>query len=212
MSTQPSSRRFAAIVYRPGEDVGAVLASAVENARRSGLRVGGLMQRFGAEVAPGKRAMLVEVLHSGEIIRLHDPRGQGVQGCILDADGLTRAAVAFRTATMTRPDLLLAGRFGKEEVLGGGMRGEIADALLSGVPVLVPVRHDHFSGWQGFVGGPAEVLAAETGSIREWIDRNCRSISVRRRIGATSEIVGIAVQRGGNPSIAPRIVPVPADI
>ena len=176
MSIQrPSSWRFAAIVYCKSDDVSAALALTVGHVRRTGLRLGGLMQRFGAEIAPGKREMLVEVLHSGEVIRLHDPRGRGVQGCILDADGLSRAAVAFRTATMARPDLLLAGRFGKEEANGGGMRAEIAEALLSGVPVLVPVRTDHFGEWQRLVGGPAEVLAPEPRAILEWVDQRCRS-------------------------------------
>ncbi len=181
---QLSSWRFAAIIYCPTEDVSAALALTVSHVRSTGLRIGGLMQRFGGEIAPGKREMLVEVLHSGEVIRLHDPRGRGVQGCVLDADGLTRAAVAFRTTTMVRPDLLLAGRFGKEEANGGGMRAELAAALMSGVPVLVPVRTDHFGQWQRFVGDPAEVLAPEPRAILEWVDQHCRKNSIETPLGS----------------------------
>jgi len=165
--------RFAAIVYCPQDDVSAALALAVGQLKRSGLRVGGLMQRFGREIAPGKREMLVEVLHSGEVIRLHEPRGRGVMSCMLDSDGLARAAIAFRTAAMSRPDLLLAGRFGKQEAAGTGLRAELAEALISGVPVLVPVRTDHFGPWQNFVGGPTEVLAPEPRAILEWAKRHC---------------------------------------
>jgi molybdate transport system ATP-binding protein len=180
-SLRPSNWRFAAIVYCQNDDVSAALALAVSHARRAGLRIGGLMQRFGKEIAKGKREILVEVLHSGEVIRLHDPRGRGVQGCMLDADGLARAAVAFRTAAMSRPDLLLAGRFGKEEAQGGGMRAEMAEALISGVPVLMPVRTDLFSAWQSFVGGPTEVLAPEPRALLEWIDQHCRRNDDSRR-------------------------------
>ena len=110
-------------------------------------------------MGPGKREMLLEVLPGGAMIRLNDPRGSGVQGCILDTDALARAAMAFRQAALDRPDLLLAGRFGKEEAAGGGMRAEIAETLLAGVPLLVPVRADLLADWQAFLGAPSEVLA-----------------------------------------------------
>ena len=174
MTLRPTaSWRFAAIVYCPQDDVSAALALAIGQLKRAGVRIGGLMQRFGREIAPGKREMLVEVLHSGEIIRLHEPRGRGVMGCMLDPDGLARAAMAFRTAAMSHPDLLLAGRFGKQEAAGTGLRTELAEALISGVPVLVPVRTDHFGPWQNFIGGPTEVLAPEPRAILEWASLHC---------------------------------------
>ena len=198
MSIQrPSSWRFAAIVYCKSDDVSAALALTVGHVRRTGLRLGGLMQRFGAEIAPGKREMLVEVLHSGEVIRLHDPRGRGVMGCMLDSDGLARAAMAFRTAAMSRPDLLLAGRFGKQEVAGTGLRAELAEALISGVPVLVPVRTDHFGPWQNFVGGPTEVLAPEPRAILEWADLHGRlPTDSTRRVLPTRQPIGSLLPLG----------------
>lgn len=143
--------RGAAVVYGPGDDPDAVLAGVVSALRHAGRSVGGLLQHFGARLTPGKREMLLEVLPGGEMIRLNDQRGSGVQGCILNADALARAAMAFRQATLDRPDLLVAARFGKEEAAGGGLRGELGEALLAGVPVLVAVRGDLLSAWQAFL-------------------------------------------------------------
>ncbi len=164
--------RTAAVVYDPGDDVDAALAFSVDTLCRAGLAVGGLLQRFGEHIATGKREMLLRVLPGQETIRLNDRRGSGVQGCILDTDALARAAVAFRQATQARPDLLLASRFGKEEAAGGGMRAELAEALLAGIPVLVPVRANLLPAWRTFLGESAEELPARTNAILAWANRN----------------------------------------
>lgn len=188
------------MIYCPADDVSTALVLSVAHIRRAGLRLGGLLQRFGAEIAAGKREMLVEVLLSGEVIRLHDPRGPGVQGCVLDADGLARAAVALRAATMAHPDLLLAGRFGKEEAHGGGMRAELAEALTSGVPMLVPVRTDYSGSWQQFVGGPAEVLAPEPRAILEWVDRHCGHAAGSQPLPQRQPLTGRVLPWGMTPN------------
>jgi hypothetical protein len=160
--------RTAAVVYGPGDDVDAALSAAVAKLIRDGRIVGGLLQRFGARVGPGKREMLLDVLPDGGTIRLNDPRGPGVQGCILDSDALARAAMAFRAAVANQPDLLLASRFGKEEVAGHGMRAELAEAMLAGIPLLVPVRANQLPDWIAFLGTPSEVLAPQADAILAW--------------------------------------------
>jgi molybdate transport system ATP-binding protein len=160
--------RTAAIVYGPGDDADAEIRIAVEMLQRAGRKVGGLLQRFGAEIAAGKREMLVDVLPGGETIRLNDPRGSGVQGCILDSDALVRSAMAFRAAAEACPDLLVASRFGKSEVSGGGLRTELADAMIAGIPLLVPMRTEMLPSWHAFLGGPVEVLASRAEAILAW--------------------------------------------
>jgi molybdate transport system ATP-binding protein len=164
--------RTAAVVYGPDDDVDAALAFSADTLGRAGLMVGGLLQRFGERIAVGKREMLLRVLPAGETIRLNDPRGSGVLGCILDTDALARAAVAFRRANAARPDLLLASRFGKEEAAGGGMRAELAEALMTGVPVLVPVRRALLPDWRAFLGEPADELPPTTNAILLWAGRH----------------------------------------
>jgi hypothetical protein len=160
--------RTAVIVYGPGDDADAALLTAVEILQRAGRTVAGLLQRFGAPIAPGKREMLLDILPDGGTIRLNDPRGPGVQGCILDSDALARAAMAFHEAALTCPDLLVASRFGKSEVSGGGLRVELAEAMIAGIPLLVPMRIEMLPAWNAFLGGPGEVLAPRPDAILAW--------------------------------------------
>lgn len=164
----PTSLRAAAIAYGPGDDADAALRLAVGIMQKSGRSIAGLLQRFGAPIAPGKREMLLDIVPGGQTIRLNDPRGSGVQGCILDTDALARAAMAFDTAIHARPDLLVASRFGKEEIAGGGMRAELAEAVIAGIPLLVPMRIETLPAWNAFLGRPSEVLAPRTEAILAW--------------------------------------------
>jgi len=148
--------------------VDAALSTVVAALSRDGRRVGGLLQRFGAPIAAAKREMLLQILPDGGTIRLNDPRGPGVQGCILDSDALARATMAFHDAARNRPDLLLASRFGKEEAAGRGLRMELAEVMIAGIPLLVPVRADLLSAWIAFLGGPGEVLAPLADAILAW--------------------------------------------
>ena len=158
----------AAVVFEHGDDADAAMAVAVAALRHAGLRVGGLLQVFGPALGPCKREMNLLVLASGDWIRLDEPRGPEAQGCTLDADALTRAALALREAVRARPDLLVVSRFGKQEALGGGMRAEIAEALLSGIPVLVAVRAALREDWEDFLGAPSQVLPACADTIAAW--------------------------------------------
>jgi Protein of unknown function (DUF2478) len=160
--------RAAAVVYTREDNVDTALAAAFQAMSRAGMVIGGLLQRVGKQIAPGKREMLVRILPDGETIRLSDPRGTGVQGCILDTDALARAAVAFRRATLARPDLLFANRFGKEEVSGGGLRAELAEAIMADIPLLVPVRVDMLPDWRDFLGEQARELPPATNAILNW--------------------------------------------
>jgi molybdate transport system ATP-binding protein len=157
-----------AVVYGAGDDVDAALSAAMAELVLADVAIGGLLQRFGKQVAPGKREMLLDILPDGETIRLNDPRGPGVQGCILDSDALMRAATAFRDAAEARPDLLLASRFGKEEVAGHGLRAELAEVLIAGIPLLIPVRINLLPDWIAFLGAPGEVLAPTPEAILGW--------------------------------------------
>ena len=163
--------RCAAVAYGPADDVDTALANAVEVLLRAGRRVGGLLFRRGEQNAAGKRDMFLRVLPDGETIRLSDRRGPGVQGCALDAHALSLATMAFRTGALARPDLLVADRFGKQEAAGGGLRAELAEALLAGVPLLVPVRTELLADWERFLGEPGEVLPPDADAILAWAGR-----------------------------------------
>ncbi len=183
----PMQFHTAAVTYGPGDDADAALAAAAQVLQRTGCTVGGLLQRFGAQIGACKREMLLQVLPDGETIQLNDPRGPGVQGCILDTDALARATMAFRTAVQRRPDLLLAGRFGKEEVAGGGLRQDMAEAMIAGIPLLVPMRIATLPAWNAFLGGPSEVLAPQMDAILKWAAVHCPSRPIRNERQAIAD-------------------------
>lgn len=160
--------RAAAVVCDPTDDLDAALAAAVAALETDGMRVGGLLQRFGAPVAPGKREMLLTMLPGGDTIRLDDARGPGVQGCTLDGNALARAAMALQAAARSRPDLLVVGRFGKQEAAGGGWRAELAEALLDGIPLMIGVRRARLPAWHAFIGKPGTVLRPCVPELLTW--------------------------------------------
>jgi hypothetical protein len=83
--------------------------------------------------------------------------------------------MTFRQAMLAEPDLLLASRFGKEEAAGGGMRAELADTVIAGIPLLVPVRASLLPAWREFIGEPVEELPSTTNAIISWANMTCRS-------------------------------------
>jgi len=172
----------AGVVYNSGLDIDAVLSAAVDLLRSNGVRVAGLLQRFGETLPGGKRAMYVEDLSNGERIRLDIPRGREASGCTLDPDGLNRAACALKTAIAQRPDVLMVNRFGKQEAEGHGMRAELAEAVSSGVPTVVAVSQALIADWEKFVGEPGHLLKPEPDDIVNWSRQQVRPAdAVRRR-------------------------------
>ena len=145
----------AGVVYDGRLDIDAVLSAAVDLLRSNGVRVAGLLQRFGEPLPGGKRSMYVEDLSSGERIRLDLPRGPEASGCTLDPDGLNRAACALKSAIAQRPDVLMVNRFGKSEAEGHGMRAELAEAVSSGLPTVVAVPQSLVGSGKNFSANPA---------------------------------------------------------
>jgi molybdate transport system ATP-binding protein len=75
----------------------------------------------------------------GGVITISQPRGTGASGCRLDPAGLAEAAGAVARAIDADVALLIVNKFSKQEALGQGLRGEIAQAVAAGVPVLTAV-------------------------------------------------------------------------
>jgi nucleoside-triphosphatase THEP1 len=171
----------AGVVYDGRLDIDAVLSAVVDLLRSNGVRVAGLLQRFGEPLPGGKRSMYVEDLSSGERIRLDLPRGPEASGCTLDPDGLNRAACALRNAITQRPDVLMVNRFGKQEAEGHGMRAELAEAVSSGLPTLVAVPQSLVADWEKFLGEPGHVLPPEPIQIVNWSRQQVRSADTIRR-------------------------------
>lgn len=159
---------LAAIPYPSGFAIDAFMQGVVARLRQRGLRLGGVVQHNDALCDDRCMAMLLEDVASGRRFPISQDLGANAEGCHLDSAGLAAAAEAFAGALAERADLVIVNRFGKQEALGEGLRQEIADALLAGLPVLLAVRRDFLPAWQSFAGDDWVELPADGALVERW--------------------------------------------
>jgi hypothetical protein len=162
--------RVGVLLYDNSIEVDRLFADVVGLLRGKHIAVGGLLQSFGERLSNGKRSMWVEDIGTSASIRLDRPRGPGAVACMLDPDALAQAACMLQRAINTRPQLLVVSRFGNAEADGRGMRSEFADAICSGIPVLVAVKFSLLNDLEGFLGSPAHLLLPSVLAIAEWAE------------------------------------------
>lgn len=159
---------LAAIPYDRGFPIDAFMASLAGALKQRGLRLAGVVQHNQGACETGCAAMVLEDLATGARFPISAPRGQQASGCILDAAGLAAAGGAVLAGLAGEAHLLLVNKFGRQEMLGKGLRHEIAAALEAGLPVLLAVRKDLRDAWQDFAGEDWTELPAETAAIEAW--------------------------------------------
>jgi nucleoside-triphosphatase THEP1 len=142
--------RLAVVVYEPASPPDAVLAAAARKLQARGLRVGGLLQE--AEGSGKRTELFARDIASGRRARLFEDRGRKARGCRLDPAGLADAASLLREAIDAKPDVLFVNRFGRQETLGRGLVDEIGAAIVSDIPVVVPVAATLMPQWRRFAG------------------------------------------------------------
>nr|WP_294506892.1 DUF2478 domain-containing protein [uncultured Rhodopila sp.] len=156
--------------YAVSDGLDAIVSEAVDRLRARGVKVAGLLQRSGGAAPGGKRAMWVEDIGTGQMIRLDQPRGPGAIACTFDTGALAQAAYLLQTAVESGAELLVVNRFGSVEAEGRGLRPEIAAAICSGLAVLIPVRASLLPELQAFLGGSATCLPASVRPIEAWAE------------------------------------------
>ena len=147
----------------------AVLNDVARRLQQSGIRLGGVIQT-NTEYDPDRPChMDLEVLSSGQSIRISQFLGQGSRGCRLDAAGLEMAVgLVEADLAQRRPDLLIINKFGKQECEGRGFRPVMGEALALGVPVLTAVSALNRSGFLAYSDGMATPLPNDTEAIVDW--------------------------------------------
>jgi hypothetical protein len=178
--------RVGVLMYDASIAIDALLVASVKQIRARGIMLGGLLQRFGEARPDGRRSLWLDDLLTGEILRLDTPcfaaaapHGASVgrvaeAACASEATMLTRAACALQRAISAKVDTLLISRFGIAEVSGRGLRAEFADAVCSGVSVLVAVRCGRLNDLEKFLGGPAHLLLPAPTAIADWAESAAR--------------------------------------
>ncbi|MGA7803847.1 DUF2478 domain-containing protein [Bradyrhizobium sp.] len=160
--------RIAAIIYRPDDDVDALLAEFAFDLARNGTPVGGIVQRNLRDATGKKIGMEVLDLVSENSISICQALGSGAMACKLDAGGLAEAAMAVSRAVNNDVALIVINKFSKQEALGQGLRDEFAAAIMAGVPVLTAVPEKCLDAWNTFTGGHGTTLLCARDVVEGW--------------------------------------------
>jgi hypothetical protein len=157
----------AAIVYDAGQTAdGSMLALAAE-CRALGITITGLVQHNEGECAAPGFFMALEDLASGRRISLTAPKM--VHGCRMDMAGLAEAATTLRPERHLGSDCVVINKFGRQEAIGRGLRSEMAELIMEGVPVLTSIRRDFIPAFEAFAGPDWLEMKPEAQAVSDWL-------------------------------------------
>ncbi|MBP0484741.1 DUF2478 domain-containing protein [Sagittula salina] len=158
---------FVSFEERGAGDV--VLASVAEILQGRGLNLAGAVQVNSEREGAHRCDMDLHVLSGRDVIRISQRLGAFARGCRLDPAGLEQAVGLVTAALENGPDLLVANKFGKQEIDGRGFRPVIAEALGRDIPVLIAVKTGNVAAFLEFAGEFAEELSPERDAILSWV-------------------------------------------
>ena len=190
---------LAAILYRPEDDVDALLADFASARLRDGERIGGVVQRNLKDEAGRSSGMHVIDLSTGRSISICQPLGSGATACKLDPAGLAEASIAVSRAVTADAELVIVNKFSKQEAAGHGLRSEIAEAIVAGLPVLTAVPEKCLDAWREFTGDRGTILLCAPHVVEEW----WREVSLRRagaRLAMQATALSETTSRSSHPT------------
>ena len=163
-----------AYTMAPGRgDVDLLLEGLARALVARGLRPAGTAQVNTERNDAGPCDMDVIVLPDGPTLCISQTLGPEAKGCRLDPAAL-ETAVGLVQTRLPGSDCLIVNKFGKHEAEGRGFRPVIADALASGLPVLVGLNQLNAQAFEDFTGGSAIRLAPDPATLEAWILRHAR--------------------------------------
>jgi molybdate transport system ATP-binding protein len=170
---QPAA--LGAVQYGDSLEGDALITRIAERLATQGFKLAGVVQ-VNAINGEGKRCgMALRELHSGETIAISADLGPAA-GCKLDPAGLVHAAGRIEQALQTGDvDLVVLNKFGKQEGTGGGLRGALSEALLSGVPVLLGVSPLNLDACKQFAADCFVALPPDIDEVAAWCTRQCET-------------------------------------
>lgn len=134
-----------------------------------GLRCCGTVQINSERADAGPCDMDVQILPEGPVLRISQNLGRAARGCRLDPAALETAVGLVSARLDLGADVLIVNKFGKHEAEGRGFRTVIAQALSSGVPVLVGTNPLGLPAFQDFAEGMAIGLTPDCGELADWV-------------------------------------------
>lgn len=158
---------IAALVFVPDDQPDALLQRIATRLAAAGVRLGGVVQHL-SPVKDCACEMSLEELASRRIIQISQNLGSGSTSCRLDPAAMAEAASLVRQSMATSPELFIFNKFGTQELLGSGLRAEMAEVAAAGFPLLTTVRRDHVDAWLAFTGGEGVLLPPDEQAAMAW--------------------------------------------
>jgi nucleoside-triphosphatase THEP1 len=171
---------IAAVIYGPEDDVDSLLASFAQKLRNDGRRLGGVVQRNWRNDCGSAKLMEVIDLRTERKIPICQNLGPNATSCKLDEAGLADAAQAIHDALTGDVELVIINKFGKREAQGRGLRAEIAEAIVAGVPLLTAVSEKTYAAWRSFTGDFGTTLLCDDATLHDWWQNIARRLDRRQ--------------------------------
>jgi hypothetical protein len=166
-----SQPALVAIVYANENYPRSIFTGIVDDCRRRGLSLAGVLQHPVCTGAAGHCDVVLEDLSTGMRTDLFEDRGPGAQGCRLDVAALAEVNGNVARALLGDPALLVLNKFGKVEAEGGGLLDLLATAVDRGIPVVIGVPIRNLESWRRFAGGMSVEFTSDPPEVMSWLDR-----------------------------------------
>ncbi|MGE5266802.1 MAG: DUF2478 domain-containing protein [Deltaproteobacteria bacterium] len=162
--------RVAAVIYGMGEAerVDRELSGLADRLRQAGYALAGAVQHNTVETSSPCSDMVLEDLATGQRLEISTPLSRDGGGCRLDATALEGATGIISAAIDHPVDLVIVNRFGKQEIMGNGLRSMMEAAVARDIPLLTAVNGAHRSAWDEFAAGLADILPPDAAAIERW--------------------------------------------
>ena len=143
----------------------------MEDCRRRGLRVAGVLQHPVCSDTAGHCDVALEELTTGLRTDLFEDRGPGASGCRLDVAALAEVNAQVARSLDAEPELLILNKFGKVEAEGRGLLDLVAIAIDRGIPVVIGVPIRNLEAWRNFAGGLSAEFTGDPSETMDWLNR-----------------------------------------
>jgi len=146
-----------------------LLSDVARHLQSRNIALAGAIQVDRLDTQVHRAEMNVELLGTGEIIKISQNLGPYAKGCQLNSEALEIAAHKVFKALDGSERVLILNKFGKQERDGQGFRDVIVKALDLDVPVLLGVNESLLESFITFAGEFAHELTADLEKITAWV-------------------------------------------
>lgn len=162
--------QIAAAVYEPGDAkaLDDLFCQIAAELIARGVRLAGTVQHNKAANANSCARMSLHDLVSSRTFDISVPASAKMTACSLDPAALEDVAGHVSASIGPGTDLVLINRFGKQEVLGCGLRSAIEQAAVLELPLLTALCSTHLESWEAFAGDDWTRLTLDKGAILHW--------------------------------------------